>query len=128
MSDYEKKRFTAIDELEIDTILSEDIVFDGDVEFEGSLYIKGKVKGSIVAKGDLYIAENAQVEANISADFVSVRGKVKGDILARRRVELFDTCYVDGNIVAPDMKMDPGCLFNGKCVMKSPEGYSNERI
>lgn len=127
MSDYEKKRFTAVDEMEIDTILSEDILFEGDIEYEGSLYIKGKAKGAIRAKGDLYIAENAEVEGTISADFVSVRGKVKGDILARRRVELFDTCLVDGDIVAPDMKMDPGCRFNGKCVMKNPEGYVNEK-
>lgn len=121
MSEYEKRRFTAVDEMEIDTVLAEDIYFVGDLEFEGSLYIKGKVEGSIKAIGDLYIAENAEVKSMISADFVSVRGKVIGDILARRRVELFDTCDVDGDIVAPDMKMDPGCKFNGKCIMKSPE-------
>lgn len=121
MSDYEKKRFTAINEMEIDTILAEDIIFEGDLEFDGSLYIKGKVVGSIRATGELYIAEEADVEATISADFVSVRGKVKGDILSRKRVELFDTCRVDGDIISPDMKMDPGCQFNGSCVMKLPE-------
>ncbi len=122
MSDYEKKRFTAVDEMDIDTVLAEDIVFSGDLEYEGSLFIKGKVDGSIRAKGDLYIGETAEVESVISADFVSVRGKVIGDIMARTRVELFDSCYVEGDIIAPDMKMDPGCKFNGKCIMKSPEG------
>ncbi len=121
MSDYEKRRFTAIDEMDIDTILAEDIVFDGDLEFDGSLYIKGKMTGSIRATGDLYIGESANVRGTISADFVSVRGLVDGDILARRRVELFDSCQVKGDIISPDMKMDPGCQFNGKCVMRTPE-------
>lgn len=123
MSDYEKKRFTAVDEMDIDTILAEDIIFEGNLEFEDSLYIKGKVSGSIKATGELFIAEEAVVNATIKADFVSVRGKVKGDIMATRRVELFESCHVDGDIIAPDMKMDPGCQFNGKCVMKIPEEF-----
>ncbi len=122
MSDYQ---FYSVDENEIDTILAEDFDFSGTLNFDKSLMIKGRLTGDVNASGDLYIDEDAVVEARVKANIVSLKGTVKGDILADTRVELFASASVDGDITAPDIVMESGCRFNGICTMKSPSEVEN---
>ncbi|RKX80051.1 MAG: cell shape determination protein CcmA [Spirochaetes bacterium] len=115
-------RIKSIDESELDTVLAEDIDFVGELKFTKPLMIKGRFKGEIKATGDLYIGENAFVDAKIEANVVSLKGRVKGNILANSRVELFSTSCVDGDISTPNLVMESGCRFNGICTMKSDNG------
>ncbi|MBN1686591.1 MAG: polymer-forming cytoskeletal protein [Spirochaetales bacterium] len=110
-------RIRKIDEIEIDTVLAEDIDFTGELSFTKPLMIKGKFNGTIRASGDLYVGDDALVEAKIEANVVSLKGKIKGNIYAKSRVELFSTATVDGDITAPDIVMESGCRFNGMCNM-----------
>lgn len=111
-------RINDMDENELDTILADDIDFSGVLEFKKPLMIKGLFKGEIKASGDLYIGDNANVEAKVEVDLVSSRGRIKGDIVARSRVELFSGAQVEGDITTPDLVIESGCEFNGLCKMK----------
>jgi cytoskeletal protein CcmA (bactofilin family) len=113
-------RIKKIDESEIDTILAEDIDFQGVLSFDKPLMVKGKFKGEIKAMSDLYIGPQAVVEAKIEANLVSARGTIRGDIVAHKRVELFSTATVDGDIITPDLEMERGCRLNGYCRMVDP--------
>ena len=110
-------RIKDIDEHEIDTILAEDIDFEGHLTFKKPLMIKGKFKGEIKSASSLYIGEKAFVEATTEAGIISSRGRHKGDIQGHSRVELFSTAQVDGDITTPDFIMESGCKFNGYCNM-----------
>lgn len=110
-------RIKDIDEHEIDTILAEDIDFEGHLTFKKPLMIKGKFKGEIKSTSALYIGEKAYVEATTEADVVSAKGRHKGDIRGHSRVELFSTSQVDGDITTPDFVVESGCKFNGNCNM-----------
>lgn len=102
---------------DFDTILSEDIEFTGTLRFDKPFLIKGKVTGEINATGLLVIDESAIVNANITALRVLIRGQVKGDITAVQKVEVTITGKIIGNVTAPEIYMETGCLFNGKCTM-----------
>jgi cytoskeletal protein CcmA (bactofilin family) len=110
-------RIKDMDEHEIDTILAEDIDFEGHLTFKKPLMIKGKFKGEIKSSSSLYIGEKAYVEATTEADIVSSRGRHKGDIVGHSRVELFSTAQVEGDISTPDFVVESGCKFNGYCNM-----------
>ncbi len=110
-------RIKDIDEHEIDTILAEDIDFEGHLTFKKPLMIKGKFKGEIKSTSSLYIGEKAYVEATTEAGIISSKGRHKGDIQGHSRVELFSTAQVDGDITTPDFIMESGCKFNGYCNM-----------
>ena len=109
-----------VDESDIVTILAEDIEFEGRLSFDDSLMIKGRFRGDIRAQGNLYVDRNAEVEARVEANIVSLKGTVKGDVFAHTRVELFSSAMVDGDITAPDVIMESGCKFNGICKMEAP--------
>jgi cytoskeletal protein CcmA (bactofilin family) len=110
-------RIKDIDEHEIDTILAEDIDFEGHLTFKKPLMIKGKFKGEIKSTSSLYIGEKAYVEAATEASIVSSKGRHKGNIIGHARVELFSTAQVDGDITTPDFVVESGCKFNGNCNM-----------
>ncbi len=114
-------RIKEIDEHEIDTILAEDIDFEGHLTFKKPLMVKGKFKGEIKSSSALYVGENAYVEARIEANLVSSKGNIKGDILGHARVELFSTSQLEGDVTTPDLVVESGCKFNGLCNMGGAE-------
>ena len=107
----------SFDDEDFDTILSEDIVFSGTLNFEKPFLIRGKLSGDINAKGLLVVDENATVDANIKASKVIIRGSVKGDVTAAEKVEVTVTGKLSGNVTAPEIFMETGCFFNGRCTM-----------
>ena len=107
----------ALEDEDFDTILSEDIEFSGTLNFEKSFLIRGKLAGEISAKGLLVIDEKAAVDANIKASRVIIRGTVKGDVTATDKVEVTVTGKLTGNVTAPEIYMETGCFFNGRCTM-----------
>ncbi|MDR2258058.1 MAG: polymer-forming cytoskeletal protein [Treponema sp.] len=111
-----------LEDEDFDTILSPDIEFSGALNFEKPFLIRGKVSGEIAAQGLLVIDEEAVVNANINAPRVIIRGAVKGDVIAAEKVEVTITGRLAGNVTAPEIFMETGCVFNGRCTMtgKSP--------
>lgn len=110
-------RIKDMDEHEIDTILADDIDFEGQLTFKKPLMVKGKFKGEIRSESALYVGEKAVVEAKIESNLVSSKGRIKGDITGHSRVELASTAHVDGDISTPDFVVESGCKFNGNCNM-----------
>jgi len=106
-----------MEDSDFDTILSSDIDFTGTLIFEKPFLIRGKVSGEINASGLLVIDENAVVNANIHALRVLIRGQVKGDVIAQEKVEVTVTGKLAGNVTAPEVYMETGCIFNGRCTM-----------
>jgi len=107
---------------DFDTILSQNIDFSGTMNFEKPFLIRGRVSGEIKARGLLLVDEDAVVNANISTSKVIIRGYVKGDIIATEKIEINATGTLEGNVTAPEVFMESGCVFNGKCKMTGKNG------
>jgi len=110
-----------LDDDDFDTVLSQDIDFSGTVSFEEPLLIRGNVSGDIDAKGLLVVDEEAVVNAGIRTSRVVIKGFVKGDVTASEKVELASTGRLEGDIVTPEISMETGCVFNGRCSMVARE-------
>jgi cytoskeletal protein CcmA (bactofilin family) len=107
-----------LDDEDFDTILSADIDFSGTLSFEKSFLIRGRLTGEIEAQGLLVVDEGAVVDANIKGSKVVIRGAVMGDVTAAEKVEVSVTGRLKGNITAPEVSMETGCVFNGRCTME----------
>ena len=106
-----------LEDEDFDTILSSDIDFSGTLNFEKPFLIRGKLSGNIMAQGILVVDEEAVVDANINASRVIIRGSVKGNVTATEKVEVAITGKLVGNVSAPEIFMETGCKFNGRCTM-----------
>ncbi|GHV29084.1 hypothetical protein AGMMS4952_14200 [Spirochaetia bacterium] len=107
-----------LEDEDFDTILSADIDFTGALSFEKPFLIRGRLSGTIEARGLLVVDEGAVVDADINAPKVVIRGAVKGDVTAVEKVEVSVTGSLKGNIIAPELSMEAGCVFNGRCTME----------
>src|SRR5271157_5039113 len=106
-----------IDESMVDTVLAEDINFQGTMKFTKSLMIKGKFEGQIDASGHLIIGPNAAVGATIKAGVITNYGQINGNVEGTERVELYNHAKLTGDIKTPEIIIESGCNFNGNCVM-----------
>ena len=106
-----------LEEEDYNTVLAEDIEFDGIIEFSDPMMIRGKVTGTINATSDLFVDEGAEVTANIKASRVVIKGKVKGNITAEKVVRVLSSGSLAGDVAAPEVVLDTGCFFSGNCTM-----------
>ncbi len=125
-------RIRSIDEANLETVIAEDVDFEGEMSLTDPILIKGKVKGSIKSGSNVYLSEEAAVTTEIDAPVVSIKGTVSGNIHARTRLELFKSGTLRGTINTPDLIIQSGSSFNGSCEMPSvsrmpPDGGTNER-
>ena len=114
-------RLRTIDEAEIATVIGEDIEFNGTLTVDHPALIKGRVLGKIDAKSDLLIHQAASVDAELSAETLSVRGYVKGKVTTSKRIELYQTGSLEADIHTPDLLIQSGSKFNGTCHMTKQE-------
>jgi cytoskeletal protein CcmA (bactofilin family) len=89
----------------------------GSIVLSGQAEIDCHVEGEIEAPDTLIIGESAHVKARISGGDIIVRGTVQGDIVASKRITLKRPAKVAGNIAAPNLIIEEGVLFEGKCSM-----------
>lgn len=108
-----------IEEKDVDTVLAEDIDFSGTMKFQNSLMIKGKFDGQIDAVGHLILGHNAVVKATIRAGVVTNYGKIIGNVETIKKLELLKGAELNGDVKTPDLIIESGCTFNGKCIMGS---------
>lgn len=109
--------FFELEEEDFDTVLADDISFDGTIQFAKPFMIKGTVSGVIDATSDLVIDSMATVSADITANRVLVKGQVDGNITAQNLVFVTRKGRVHGDITAKEVVLEPGSTFTGRCVM-----------
>ena len=98
--------------------------FDGTYNSSRDLRVEGQVKGTIVVKGSLHIAQGADVRASVDADSISVAGELDGDITCRGRLELLPTGRVKGHIATQSLVIHEGAVYEGDMEMGGSAGRS----
>ena len=96
-------------------ILRRDAEFSGIVVLPRAARIDGRVSGTVLASGLVWLGETARVQARIEAEEVVVEGEVEGPVAARKRVELLATARLHGDLVTPRLTLAEGAFLEGCC-------------
>jgi cytoskeletal protein CcmA (bactofilin family) len=99
------------------SIVAHTTSWNGDLESSGSLHVHGRVEGSLQARDAVFIAEEAEVDAVISASRVTVAGNVRGSITCADRFEILPRGRVAGDVRAPVIIIHEGALIAGEIAM-----------
>lgn len=86
---------------------------NGDLVCDGIVRIEGVYQGSIRTASNVIISENAQVDAHIEAENVSVSGQVKGSLVANGRLEILSTGRVWADVTVKSFLLDDGGKLHG---------------
>ncbi len=100
----------------IQTFLGAETTVEGKLVFEGTVRLDGHLNGTIESKdGIVIVGEKAVIHADILVNSANVSGEVSGNIKATNRIELHPPARVFGDLSAPEVLIDVGVLFDGKC-------------
>ena len=97
--------------------------------FEGTLRIDCFVAGRIRSTtGTLIITAAGKAEADITVAVAIIEGEVRGNIHATERVEIANHASVIGNIEAGTISIQPGAVFEGRCIFLSNQPPSDAEV
>jgi len=91
----------------------------GDVPFDNQLFVKGEVRGNVVAdkpEAKLIVSPEGLVAGEIKAPTVVVNGRVEGDVHATVRLELATGAQVKGDLFYALIEMQLGAQVQGRLV------------
>ena len=86
----------------------------GKINHPGKVHVIGNFSGNLAAESIL-IDKAATVLANIAAEEVLCKGKLRGDIRATNKVRITKEAEVRGDIHSPNLNIEKGALFEGRC-------------
>ncbi|HEU5430380.1 MAG TPA: polymer-forming cytoskeletal protein [Thermomicrobiales bacterium] len=103
------------------SVVAHDTTWKGDLQTGGSIHVHGRVEGSIEARDDVYVAEEADVNATIAATNVAVAGVLRGTVRCSGRFEVLPQGRVQGEVHAPSLVIHEGAVINGQFRMTGAE-------
>jgi len=86
----------------------------GRIAGDGDLRIEGSVSGDVALNGDFYVADGAEVVADVQASSVYVDGSIEGDIVATDNVAIRATARVTGGIRGANISIEEGANVSGR--------------
>jgi cytoskeletal protein CcmA (bactofilin family) len=104
-------------DIEANTTIGENSMFEGRFMVQGNLRIDGTFEGQTLVVDQLQIGEKAKVKTNINATSVVVEGLVIGNITANRRILLLSTARVLGDLKTPELIIQDGVVLEGRCTI-----------
>lgn len=90
------------------------LVLRGEVSGEGDFHIHGKFEGEINVTGKVFVAEGAQVDANINAAAIQIGGVVRGNLSASTRVEILPSGVLTGTLKTGSFSAADGASVKGE--------------
>ena len=101
---------------EIGTRLCEGLEIIGEVKFTDAMRVETKISGKVFSdSGSLVVGEKGRLQATIEVGAVEVLGTVEGTITAKYKVLIRAGGRVTGDIFTPDLNIEHGAYFEGKC-------------
>jgi cytoskeletal protein CcmA (bactofilin family) len=103
------------------TVIAHDTMWKGEIQSNGTVHVHGRLEGAVRANKDVFIAEEADVDATITAVNVVIAGLFKGTIRSESRFEVLPSGRVSGDIVAPTLVVHEGATVSGQLRMSAQE-------
>ena len=101
------------------TVIGNGARLEGNLIAAASLRIEGTVTGTITADGDVIIAPEAEVAADIQSTNTTLGGHYTGNVVATGTIELTSTARVEGNLTCRSLIVHQGAIFSGQSIMDS---------
>lgn len=99
------------------TVIGNGARLEGNLISAASLRIEGTITGTITAEGDVMLAPEAEVSADIKASNCTLGGRYKGNVNATGTIELTSTARVEGNLTCRSLIVNQGAIFSGQSIM-----------
>jgi cytoskeletal protein CcmA (bactofilin family) len=101
-----------------ESVIGPDDFFDGRYRSERGVRIQGNARGSIESRQYIFVETGADVEADLSAEDITVAGSFNGKIECRRKLEVTGSGKVQGQVTTALLVVHEGGLIDGELHMQ----------
>jgi cytoskeletal protein CcmA (bactofilin family) len=109
-----------------ESVIGPDDFFDGRYRSERGVRIQGNARGSIESRQYIFVEGGAQVEADLSAEDITISGDFKGKISCRRRLEVTGTGKIHGQVQTALLVVQEGGALDGELHMRGEQAETAE--
>jgi cytoskeletal protein CcmA (bactofilin family) len=102
---------------DVDTLIGKSTVVEGDIKSDASVRVDGKIRGNVLAVGDVIIGKGASVSGDVTALSLYISGIVEGNVRCSGFLKIMPEGILKGDAKACDFAVDEGAFFNGKLTM-----------
>jgi cytoskeletal protein CcmA (bactofilin family) len=81
--------------------------------------IEGVVRGKVQCQGLLYIAEGADIDAEVEAASITVAGKLSGNVNCGGKLQINETGRVSATVTTETLAIEEGAVFEGDLTMRT---------
>ncbi len=103
------------------TVLAREDSLTGKLALKGPGQVLGSFNGQIECDGDLLIGPEANVEANIKTNRITISGLVRGNVIAANRLKITSTGRLEGDATVGALVVQEGGVHYG-VIRVHPEG------
>lgn len=93
-------------------------VFEGKLTTTNGVRVLGTVHGTVESKSNIHVEADANVEADITAENVTIAGTYKGKLNCSGRLEITATGHASGDLETGRILLHEGGYFEGTLHMK----------
>lgn len=113
---------------EFENIIGINSFFQGNMKLKGNLYVDGKYEGEKIEVKALTVGPSGRVKTNVFAQSITVEGVVIGNLKADIRVILLPTARILGDIITPELIIQNGVVFEGRCKILNNQKTSAKEL
>jgi len=118
----------AKDFLNAENVIGENSYFQGSLKLKGNLRVDGKFEGDELKVNSLVIGPSGKVKTNIDAHNATIEGILIGTIKSKVRTILLPTAKILGDIYTPELIIQNGVVFEGKCKITHEDNTSAQTL
>ena len=102
-------------------LIAEKTTITGNIHTVGDIRIDGVINGDIEVKGRLVLGIAGKIKGNVTATESEVAGNLIGDIKVAEMLTVKASARIEGLVHIAKLLVEPGAVFNGKCIMGKQE-------
>ena len=118
----------AKDIINAENVIGAQSVFEGKLHLKGNLRIDGIYEGDSLHVDSLFVGKDGKVRTKIRANNVMIEGIVIGSIEAKVRAILYPSAKILGDIKTPELIIQNGVVFEGKCRITNDQSASAKEL
>ena len=99
------------------SVIGEGLSIEGEVVSEEEVVVQGSLRGKLATTDAVLVGSSAIIEANVSAQTLTIAGQVTGNVTALERVDLQAGARLIGDVKAARLTIADGASFKGNVDM-----------
>lgn len=107
------------------TVIGPDASLKGEMSFDKGMRIEGTLEGRVQTPGEVYVAQEAKLHADVEAGSMVIEGDVRGNLTVADRIEMKSNARYEGDLRANKLVVEEGASFSGNVIVGAEAGTSS---